>query len=115
MLYTALHDVAQTIALVVDKKSFDNIEIYIGARDFSGDDFVASKLLENSIHGFLPGVNVYYDRDKSLFHDKNVNRYVASYSGVASLCDDKKKLLFKDLKNLLMQRLQYLHLLPFYS
>lgn len=34
MLYTALHDVAQTIALVVDKKSFDNIEIYIGARDF---------------------------------------------------------------------------------
>lgn len=98
MLYTALHDVAQTIALVVDKKSFDDIEIYIGARDFSGDDFVASKLLENSIHGFLPGVNVYYDRDKSLFHDKNVNRYVASYSGVASLRDDRKETFIQGLE-----------------
>ena len=91
MLYTALHDVAQTVALVIEKNGPDDIEIFIGARDFSGDNFVASKLLENSIQGFLPGVKVTYQRDKTLFAERDADRFVASYSGIASLRDDKKE------------------------
>lgn len=90
MLYTTLHDVAQTVALVIEKKGPDDIELYLGARDFTGSDFEASKLLQNSIQGFLPGVKATYDRDKSLFNS-NIQYNVASYSGVASLRDDKKE------------------------
>lgn len=90
MLYTALHDVAQTVALVIEKNSMDNIEIYIGARDFSGNDFEASKLMNNSLQGFLSGVNTVYQNDKSLFSGTNVEGYVASYSGIASLKDENK-------------------------
>ncbi|MDE6084659.1 MAG: DUF87 domain-containing protein [Muribaculaceae bacterium] len=90
MLYTALHDVAQTVALVVEKKSLDDIEIYLGARDFSGVDFVASNLLNNSIQGFLPGVRTQMC-DKRILNDESVKNFVASYSGIASLRDDKKE------------------------
>lgn len=91
MLYTTLHNVAQTIALVIEKKGPDNIELYLGARDFSGNDFEASKLLENAIQGFLPGVTATYERDKTLLENNKSKRFVASYSGVASLKDDKKE------------------------
>lgn len=91
MLYTALHDVAQTVALVVEKKSMDNIEIYLGARDFSGNDFEASNLLDNSIQGFLPGVRTTLDRDKSLFTNTDTKSYVASFTGIASLRDENKE------------------------
>lgn len=97
MLYTSLHNVAQTVALVIEKKGPDNIELYLGARDFSGNNFEASKLLENAIQGFLPGVTASYERDKTLF-DNNSESFVASFSGVASLKDDKKEFFIQGLE-----------------
>lgn len=90
MLYTALHDVASNVALVIDKRGIDDVEIYLGARDFSGNLFTASTLLNNSIQGYLPGVKVEHCLDKNFLEESKKVQYVASYSGVASLRDDKK-------------------------
>lgn len=90
MLYTALHDVASNVALVIDKRGMDDVEIYLGARDFEGDLFTASTLLNNSIQGYLPGVKVEFAVEKQFLKDYGSNQFVASYSGVASLRDDKK-------------------------
>lgn len=90
MLYTALHNVARNVALVIDKKGVDNIEIYIGARDFDGNIHEASTLLASAIQGFLPGIKKDIAVEKE-FCNNNESVYVASYSGVASLRDDKKE------------------------
>lgn len=89
MLYTALHNVARNVALVIDKRGFDDIEIYLGARDFDGDLHEASTLLGSAIQGYLPGIKI-EPSDKNFCVDKNDN-FVASYSGVASLRDNKKE------------------------
>lgn len=89
MLYTALHNVALNVALVIDKKGFDDIEIYLGARDFNGNLHEASTLLNSAIQGYLPGIKTEAS-DKQFCTEKN-DYYVASYSGVASLRDDKKE------------------------
>lgn len=91
MLYTALHDVAKTVALVIEKNGPDDIEVFLGARDISGINFESSKLLENSIQGFLPGVETSNADNKEFFSDNSKQRFVASYSGIASLRDDKKE------------------------
>lgn len=90
MLYTALHNVASNVALVIDKKAPDDVEIYLGARDFSGDLYNASNLLKNAIQGYLPGVQVENTSDLQ-FVDTRSTEYVASYSGIASFRDDKKE------------------------
>lgn len=90
MLYTALHDVASNVALVIDKRGMDDVEIYLGARDFHGDLFTAPALLNNSIQGYLPGVKIEQAVEKKFLEDIKDTQFVASYSGVASLRDDKK-------------------------
>lgn len=91
MLYTALHDIAKNVALVINKKGNDDIELYLGARDFSGSLHTASTLLETSIQGYLPGVKVDFVADEKNLLDKlSSMQYVASYSGAASLREDKK-------------------------
>ena len=100
MLYTALHDVAKNVALVIQKKDFDDIEIYLGARDFEGPLHESSTLLKSAIQGYLPGIKSEQAIDKHFLFDESKENYVASYSGVASLRDDKKKNLYKELKNL---------------
>lgn len=92
MLYTALHNVAKNVALVIDKKGNDDVELYLGARDFSGNLHTASTLLKTSIQGYLPGVKIdSITDDESKLKDKlSSMQYVASYSGTASLRDDKK-------------------------
>ncbi len=93
MLYTALHDVAKNVVLVVDKKKdkkgHNDIEIYLGVRDFTGDEHEASRLLDNAMKGYLPGVKSDYEGNKKFFQEDK-NHFVATYSGVASLRDDKK-------------------------
>lgn len=91
MLYTALHNVAKNVALVIEKKSYDEIEIYLGARDFNGNYHDASTLLASSIQGYLPGVKVESQVDKQFLVNPETKKYVASFSGVASLRDDKKE------------------------
>lgn len=91
MLYTALHDVAKNVALVIQKKDFDDIEIYLGARDFEGPLHESSTLLKSAIQGYLPGIKSEQAIDKHFLFDESKENYVASYSGVASLRDDKKE------------------------
>lgn len=91
MLYTSLHDVAKNVALVIHKKNFDDIEIYLGARDFDGSLQEASTLLKSAIQGYLPGIKSEYSIDKRFLSELSSKNYVASYSGVASLRDDKKE------------------------
>lgn len=91
MLYTALHDVAKNVALVIHKKDYDDIDLYLGARDFEGSLQESSTLLKSAIQGYLPGVKSEQSIDKQFIFDTNKNYYVASYSGIASLRDDKKE------------------------
>ena len=88
MLYMALHDVAKNVALVIQKKDFDDIEVYLGARDFAGSNQEASSLLENAIQGYIPGIKSEYAMDKDFVQQDS--HFVASYSGMASLRDDSK-------------------------
>lgn len=88
MLYTSLHNMAKNVALVIQKNDFDDIEIYLGARDFEGYNQESSRLLEDAMQGYMPGVKSEYAMDKQFVRQKS--QFVASYSGVASLCDDKK-------------------------
>lgn len=89
MLYTSLHNVSKNVALVIQKNGFDDVEIYLGARDFEGNLHESSTLLSSAIQGYLPGVKIEQSVNCS-FCSATSNSYVASYSGVASLRDDKK-------------------------
>lgn len=97
MLFTALHDVACNVALIIDKKGLDDIEIYIGARDFEGNLHEASTLLGSSIQGYLPGIilDPVYEKE---FCKANSDKFVASFSGMASLRDDKKELFIQGIE-----------------
>lgn len=90
MLYTSLHNVAKNVALVIHKKGSDDIDIYLGARDFEGNLHESSTLLSSAIRGYLPGIKTEQAINIE-FCKSNEEMYVASYSGVASLKDDKKE------------------------
>ena len=81
----------KNVALVIQKKDFDDIEIYLGARDFEGPLHESSTLLKSAIQGYLPGIKSEQAIDKHFLFDESKENYVASYSGVASLRDDKKE------------------------
>lgn len=91
MLYTSLHDVSENVVLVVNKTGNDNIDIYIGARDFKGSNHEASSLLGTAIYGYLPGVKVEKISQDPLENIDKGGKGVASFSGIASLKDDKKE------------------------
>lgn len=111
MLYISLHDKARNVVLVLDKKNDDNVELYLGARDFEGDDFVSGGILEKGLKGYLPGMKIEYQKhpenyiiieDKKeytkLQKEKNdpkrlfiEDTFVSSVSVLASLRDDKKE------------------------
>ena len=46
MLYMSLHKKAQNIILVLNKQKDGDIELYLGARDFSGSSCVSGEILE---------------------------------------------------------------------
>lgn len=89
MLYIALHNIAKNVALVIDKKGLDDIEIYLGARDFDGYRHEASTLLGSAIQGFLPGINA--EPSDKIFCVNQKDGFVATYCGIATLRDEKKE------------------------
>ena len=90
MLYMSLHNVAQNVILIVNKNEHGQIELFLGARDFSGVLNVSGEILGAGLYGYLPGI-------KTVIHSKGTpgNKYeksfVSSVSGLASLRDDKKE------------------------
>ena len=52
MLYMSLHKTARNIILVLNKQNDGDIELYLGARDFSGNSSVSGKILEAGLEGY---------------------------------------------------------------
>ena len=95
MLYTSLHSCAKNVILVIEKQSEQNIDIYLGARDFSGINNTSGEILLSGLQGYLPGVKV-----KSVTHEPKLNfenTFISEVSALASLFDNKKDV-FKVLK-----------------
>lgn len=91
MLYNALHDVAGNVVLVISKNGTDDIEIFLGARDVSGDLYESVSLLGSAIQGYLPGVKAERLRKDPISYLDSSREFVASFSGIGSLRDDKKE------------------------
>jgi len=101
MLYMALHKSAKNVALVVNKQNDGDIELYIGARDFTGRDNISGETLKAALMGFFPGMKI--ERASKI---KNVSEIfdracISSVSAVASLRDDKKEDFVQGLERLI--------------
>lgn len=90
MLYMSLHNVAQNIILIVNKNEYGKIELFLGARDFSGVLNVSGEILGAGLHGYLPGIKTTI-HSKGIPGNKYENSFVSSVSGLASLRDNKKE------------------------
>ena len=89
MLYMSLHKTARSIILVLNKQNDGDIELYLGARDFSGKSSVSGKILEAGLEGYFPGIR--FGKDCKINHLQFTNPAVSSVSAIASLRDDKKE------------------------
>lgn len=90
MLYMSLHNVAQNVILIVNKNEHRQIELFLGARDFSGALNVSGEILAAGLYGYLPGIKTVI-HSKGTLGNKYEKSFVSSVSGLASLRDDKKK------------------------
>ena len=89
MLYMSLHKTARNIILVLNKQNDADIELYLGARDFSGKSSVSGNILKAGLEGYFPGIRFV---NKEIDALKNIdNPAVSSVSAIASLRDDKKE------------------------
>lgn len=89
MLYMSLHKTARNIILVLNKQNDgDDIELYLGARDFSGNSSVSGKVLEAGLEGYFPGIKFEQNSINELQYS---NPAISSVSAIASLRDDKKE------------------------
>ena len=88
MLYMSLHKTARNIILVLNKQNDGDIELYLGARDFSGNSSVSGKILEAGLEGYFPGIKFQQNRITELNFS---NPAISSVSAIASLRDDKKE------------------------
>jgi hypothetical protein len=89
MLYMSLHKSARNVILVLNKRNGGNIELYLGARDFSGDKRVSGEILEAGLKGYFPGIG--FKHQSGVPHLKLSKPAVSSVSAIASLRDDKKE------------------------
>lgn len=88
MLYMSLHKTARNVILVLNKQNNGDIEMYLGARDFSGKSSVSGQILEVGLEGYFPGISF---RRSSIGSLEFSNPAVSSVSAIASLRDDKKE------------------------
>jgi putative ATP-binding protein len=88
MLYMSLHKKAKNVILVLNKQKDGDIELYLGARDFSGSSHVSGEILEAGLEGYFPGIGYKMQAISALNFEHPA---VASVSAIASLRDDKKE------------------------
>lgn len=88
MLYMSLHKTARNIILVLNKQNDSDIELYLGARDFSGNSSVSGKILEAGLDGYFPGIKF---QQNGITELKFSYPAISSVSAIASLRDDKKE------------------------
>lgn len=89
MLYMSLHKTARNIILVLNKQNDADIELYLGARDFSGRSSVSGNILKAGLEGYFPGIR-FVNKDIDTLNNFD-NPAVSSVSAIASLRDDKKE------------------------
>ena len=88
MLYMALHKTARNVVLVINKQNEGDIELYLGARDLSGENYISGEILEAGLNGYFPGIGF----ESSKIPDFQFSRpSVSEVSAIASLRDDKKE------------------------
>jgi hypothetical protein len=88
IIYTALHETAESIAIVLHKESGGLLQLYLGVRDMPHlKNYISKYVLQRGINGCLPGIS-FYEESPTL--KDNGNMYVSSVSGIASLKGEKK-------------------------
>lgn len=99
VLYTALHDCAETISLVLKKEKGDMVELFLGVRDMSmKQNFVSKYLLQRGLDGCLPGIS-YHEEQLNL--DTHLTPYASYSTGIPSLKNDKKDGFIQGVEHLL--------------
>lgn len=89
VLYTALHDCADTISLVLKKEKGGLVNLYLGVRDIaSKENYVSKYLLQRGLNGSLPGISY---QDVQLELDTRTTPFVSFSTGIPSLKNDKKE------------------------
>ena len=88
MLYMSLHKKAKNVILVLNKQNDGDVELYLGARDFSGSSHISGEILESGLEGYFPGVGYKMQAIPALDFESPA---VASVSAIASLRDDKRE------------------------
>ena len=99
MLYMSLYKTAKNVILVLDKQYNGNIEIYLGARDFSGNSFISGETLEAGLNGYFPGMDFIKSNNIPALDFKTP--FVSSVSAIASLRDDKKEVFVQGIERLI--------------
>lgn len=105
MLYMALHEKAKNVILVLNKEDSGNIELYLGARDFVGEENHSGDILKSGLGGYLPGVSITSDKKRTYAEKLSSidfeTPHIASLSAMASLRDDKKETFVQGLERLI--------------
>ena len=126
MLYMSLHEVAQNVILLLDKKGKCDIDLYLGARDVEGSYQISNQVLKSGLDGFFPGIETEQIDDEeirdivfpkftndnenpdleapTIIEERESNKYihhVSSVSAIASLRDDKKEEFVQGLERLI--------------
>lgn len=101
MLYIALHKTSRNVILILNKQGNGDIELYLGARDFTGFDRVSGEILKTGLEGFFPGVGFSEEGKFIPLTDVFDKPQVVSVSAIASLRDDKKEDFVQGLERLI--------------
>lgn len=98
MLFISLHKTAKNVVLVLNKQRESEIELYLGARDFEGNNKVSGEIIESGLSGFFPGIGSAISFLPALSFSPTT---VASVSAIASLRDDKKEFFVQGIERLI--------------
>lgn len=103
MLYAALHEQSQVLALLLNKDKQGHIELLIGVRDSDNNSarYISREVLKAGLKGFLPGVTFEEAEGDGLDQWKPEKTAIASVSGVGSLRDDKKESFIQGIERLI--------------
>lgn len=88
-IYTALHETAKTVIMVIQKEKNSLIELYLGVSDKSDvNNHISKYILERAISGCMPGID-FEEQPPRIVTDKN-KTFIASVSGQPVQKSDNK-------------------------
>ena len=89
IIYTALHETAETVVVVLNKENDGFIRMYLGVRDkMDFKNHVSKYLLQRGLFGCLPGISY----SEGTFHfNLSEPTFISCTTGIPSLKNDKKE------------------------